>query len=227
MQAKQMKLNDCKLALDPLSPQKYLRHAADRSGLSDLEIAKRSGIPQSTVYRMLNAITFRSSFVNVAMVCKTLNIPLPYDSPLHLQTNLQPIGHKPLSHLPKKIFAKASKMTSANDVERTGILTDASWNPFFPLGTVVHYEPIQDTRTVEHNSFVVSSVENPTGTKLSLQLVRHSEDGCTLILHGLDHHNPLYLQAQYAIPLEQKASNLDPSVVTIVGTVQKSMTTYF
>lgn len=58
--------------------QKKLREATIRLGWSDLEVANKAGLPQSTVYRLLNAKTANPSFALVLKLCHTLGIALPF-----------------------------------------------------------------------------------------------------------------------------------------------------
>jgi transcriptional regulator with XRE-family HTH domain len=58
--------------------QSRLRQAVDKLGWSDCEVAKYSGQPQSTVYRLLNAKTANPPFGLVYEVCQALGMPLPF-----------------------------------------------------------------------------------------------------------------------------------------------------
>ena len=61
------------------SVQLALRKAVDHLGWSDSEVAQKAGLPQSTVYRVLNAKTANPSYGLVHKLCQTLGIPLPFN----------------------------------------------------------------------------------------------------------------------------------------------------
>lgn len=60
--------------------QLKLRETVNRLGWSDLEVAKRAGLPQATVYRLLNKKTISPSFALVVKLCQTIGLSLPYSS---------------------------------------------------------------------------------------------------------------------------------------------------
>lgn len=204
--------------------QGYLRLAADRSGLSDLEIAKKAGISQSTVYRMLNANTFNPSFSNVCSVCACLGVPLPSSLSVDFYEGIHLIGMDQSADVPEKIKKEAGVLLTSNRMLMTGIVTDDSEGYMFPKMSILQYSDVGTAPVLNDNDItIVELIFHGSRSLIPMRVSAAVEQGYYIITDLKDGDRVKHM---YIISKGERSVSSGPLKVTIVGKLVKAMINY-
>ena len=209
--------------------QSRLRQAVDKLGWSDCEVAKYSGQPQSTVYRLLNAKTANPHFGLVYEVCQTLGISLPFSdcevnltAPITLYIGLSDTELSAFKRQSKKI--KHVRILPELRTLIVGKIMDDSANLRYPKGSLLFISDqhqnlgslkpkdnvvVRVTNTKKKNSFVIPMV-----------IVPSPDCDQWIVYHMTDNKNK---QLICSIDRKTLCGNLEGGKIQLIGVIEKAL----
>jgi len=150
--------------------QSYLRKAVDRIGLSDVEVARKSRLSNSTVYRLLNAKTLKPSFGVVYCVCSALEIPLPsLNALLPFRSDSEVDNSR--SNERRNLNSNDSRLLIHKLEEfDTFEMQDDSGNRFYPKGSII-FTTQKDISHLKLNDRVIVQVSKSNSIKYRIPML--------------------------------------------------------
>ena len=208
--------------------QSRLRQAVDKLGWSDCEVAKYSGQPQSTVYRLLNAKTANPPFGLVHEVCQTLGISLPFSdcevnltAPISLYIGLSDTELSTFKRQSKKI--KHVRILPELRTLIIGKIMDDSANRRYPKGSLLFIsDQDQNLGSLKPKDNVLVRVMDKKKNSFIIPMIIVTGPDCDqwIVYHMTDNKNK---QLVCSIDRKTLCGKLEGRKIQIIGVIEKAL----
>jgi transcriptional regulator with XRE-family HTH domain len=223
MELNDIKKNDTELKEINASIQSYLREKANLSGMSDSEIAQKSKIPQSTVYRLLNAKTMSPSFGHVLRLCQTLNIDLPSVNKIPIRQSRDTIFLGDASKLKEEDTSSLSILSTYSidsSLKRSFVIDDCS-SELCPASSYVFYSEIRCPSQINRNQKVIVKISTNNIDKFIPMIVLSSPNEEQWLFWQLTMNNTNHMT--FAMDKTGLKTSKKDKTITIVGSIKYTL----